>query len=135
MSTILYNMLQYCSVLYNMKFLIVMHWFSDACKGTRMWAQSEFTWMYMHVHECTWMYMNVHECIYCTQIYINVHYYVFMYINVSIYIKDTLMYIIPPRYRCCHVPNRSPTSWRWQPSSSAAGGVLRCHPRWPAAGV
>ena len=30
MSTILYNMLQYCSVLYNMKYLIVMHWFSDA---------------------------------------------------------------------------------------------------------
>ena len=29
MSTILYNMLQYCSVLYNMKYLIVMHWFSD----------------------------------------------------------------------------------------------------------
>ena len=29
MSTILYNILQYCSVLYNMKYLIVMHWFSD----------------------------------------------------------------------------------------------------------
>ncbi len=29
MSTILYNMLQYCSVLYNMKYLIEMHWFSD----------------------------------------------------------------------------------------------------------
>jgi hypothetical protein len=29
MSTILYNMLQYCSVLYNMKYLIVMHEFSD----------------------------------------------------------------------------------------------------------
>ncbi len=24
-----YNILQYCSVLYNMKYLIVMHWFSD----------------------------------------------------------------------------------------------------------
>ena len=37
MSTILYNMLQYCSVLYNMKYLIVMHWFSDgyhkSCNG------------------------------------------------------------------------------------------------------
>ena len=29
MGTILYNMLQYCSVLHNMKYLIVMHWFSD----------------------------------------------------------------------------------------------------------
>ena len=33
MGTILYNMLQYCSVLYNMKYLIVMHWFSDGAGG------------------------------------------------------------------------------------------------------
>ena len=29
MGTIHYNILQYCRVLYNMKYLIVMHWFSD----------------------------------------------------------------------------------------------------------
>ena len=28
-------MLQYCSVLYNMKYLIVMHWFSDALNAAR----------------------------------------------------------------------------------------------------